>query len=78
MTEAQRERIKLKASYLNGLAVGLFIVGGLTQLTAALNLMFQDGSVALFWTSTAVSGVCFLASPVLHLWARSALGDLDQ
>lgn len=73
MSLIHNERIKLKANYLNGLAIGVFLVGGLAQITSAL--AGQNG--ATFWLTTAVACVCLLASPILHLWARYALKDLE-
>lgn len=76
MSLIHNERIKLKANYLNGLAIGVFLVGGLSQITSALSVGSGKNGTA-FWITTGVACVCILASPVLHLWARHALKDLE-
>ncbi len=59
----RNERLKLFATYLNGLAVALFAVGGLAPLFSALYGSAANAS-ALF--VALVSVICFLVSAALH------------
>lgn len=73
-SEGQREQIKLTATYRNGLAIGVALVGGLSLPTMiALNArssleMFLSLTLCLF---------SFLASPYIHLTAKKSLRRLD-
>lgn len=80
------ERAKLTATYLNGIAIALFAVGGLAPLIAIGNSIrdFDPGlstGVAHFQinysgASLLISLVCFGGSAVLHSAARRALRTL--
>jgi len=75
-TEAEREKIKLRAGYVNGLAVGTFTTGALSPIiTFATRSGSQDGStqLALF-----ITVICFALSFVLHLRAVDVLSELSQ
>lgn len=74
-TEGEREQIKLGAAYLNGLAIGLALVGGLSVPTTIL-LNAADNTIVL--AAFIVAAVCLSASPVLHLLARKLLKELDR
>ena len=65
------ERVKLTATWLNGLAVAVFAVGGLAPIFSALG---RDASVSPFVALGSV--ICIGASPALHSWARRTLKDL--
>jgi hypothetical protein len=73
-SEAEREQIKLTASYLNGIAIGLILVGGLTipsSLALNANSNIQRGVAA-------VLSLCSLVvSPYIHRYARRRLRGLD-
>ncbi|MEX6504777.1 amino acid transporter protein [Jiella sp. M17.18] len=72
-TEGEREQIKLQAAYVNGIAIGVFLVGGLSIPTS---LIFNPhaGSAA----AAIVAGLCFVFSPALHWVARRFLRELDR
>lgn len=73
-SEAEKEQIKLTASYLNGIAIGLILVGGLTiPSSLALNADsdIQRGVAAI------LSLCSLVASPYIHLHARRRLRGLD-
>lgn len=74
-TEGEREQIKLQAGYLNGIAIGLFLVGGLSIPTSILLNAAAGGSVA---GAIVVSIFCFAASPTIHWAARRSLRELDR
>lgn len=80
------ERAKLTATYLNGIAVALFAVGGLAPLIA-IGSSIQDFSPGLTTgaahfrvnysgASLVISLVCFGGSAILHSAARRALRTL--
>ncbi|MEN3791171.1 amino acid transporter [Fulvimarina sp. MAC3] len=71
-TEGEREQIKLQAAYFNGIAIGLFVVGGLTIPTSIL----LSGNGATIGAAI-ISILCFLASPALHFVAKRSLKELD-
>ncbi|MGS1095131.1 hypothetical protein ACVCNR_11170 [Aquamicrobium terrae] len=74
ITEAQREQIKLRANYINGLAIGTFTAGALSPIIA---LTLHEGptnqSLPL---ASFVACLCFVASFVLHLKAVEQLSEL--
>lgn len=80
------ERAKLTATYLNGIAVALFAVGGLAPLIT-IGSSIQDFSPGLTTgvahfrinysgASLVISLVCFAGSAALHSAARRALRTL--
>jgi hypothetical protein len=75
LTEAKKERIKLGANYLNGLAIALFAVGGLAPFFAHLY-----GTAASTQPLSRVAGmsvVCILVSVTIHWAARRTLKGLS-
>ena len=75
LSEGQREKIKLRATYLNGLAIGLVLVGGISlPTTIAFN---SRGPSELL-----IAGSLFLfsvgISPYIHWIATKVLGGLDR
>ncbi|KAA0124499.1 amino acid transporter protein [Methylobacterium sp. P1-11] len=69
------ERAKLTATYINGLAIAVFAVGGFAPFIAALGVATeQHGFLA---GALLLLGVCSLTSGALHWVARSRLGSLD-
>jgi multisubunit Na+/H+ antiporter MnhB subunit len=69
-TLIRNEQSKLTATYLNGLAIALAAVGGLSPIVG-----FAQGTMS----STVLSIVCptcWVASMGVHLWARSVLRKL--
>lgn len=73
MSLIRNERTKLTATFLNGLAIAVFAVGGLTQTVRAFNEPATVTIAAVF-----LSGICFLGAFALHMIARGILGRLEQ
>ena len=71
-TEGEREQIKLQATYLNGVAIGLFLIGG---LSIPSTILLNSGRVLL---AIAVAFFCFFASFGLHKLAKRSLRELDR
>ena len=71
-TEGEREQIKLQAAYLNGVAIGLFLIGGLS-IPATILLSSGSGLLAI-----GVAVLCHPASFVLHKVAKRSLRELDR
>lgn len=74
MTEGDRERLKLTANFLNILAAGTVITGGVAPLIAAI---FQTAAVGLSEAFLA-SLICLVIGYLLHSAGRSLLRRLDQ
>lgn len=75
LTDGQKEQIKLGATYLNGIAIGLFIVGGLSiPATILLDPPWRFSPLFVFGFSL----FCICSSIALHLGARRSLRRLDQ
>lgn len=69
--QIHNERIKLGATYLNGIAIALFAVGGLAPLLSGFYGNVEPGPLL-----PVVSGICILASVALHFYARRSLKGL--
>ena len=76
LTEASKERIKLRSQYANGIAVSLFAVGVLGPVVAIIGTQAASHPQTMALAATAL--VCFVLSVVLHLYAVENLGELDQ
>lgn len=72
-TEGEREQIKLQAAYMNGIAIGLFLIGGLSIPTTILTNAAGRG-----WLAILIACLCFVASFVLHKGAKRSLRELDR
>jgi len=74
--EIQREKVKLRAAYVNGLAIGTFTSGALSPIIA-FSLHPETGTdhvpLAVF-----VTVICFALSFVLHLKATEELSRLSR
>lgn len=68
MTMIRNEQTKLTATFLNGLAIALFAVGGL-----APSLGMASGSVPASLLVIFLMSYCLIASLALHLIARRFL-----
>lgn len=76
LSEASKERIKLRSQYANGMAISLFAVGVLGPVVA---IMGTDGNTTARLVGLALTAiVCFGLSVALHLHAAKNLGELDQ
>jgi VIT1/CCC1 family predicted Fe2+/Mn2+ transporter len=73
MSLISNEQTKLTATYLNGLAIALFAVGGLAPLFS-----YTFGSIAgqPLWAVVVVAAICLAVSAALHLIARRILREL--
>lgn len=69
---AREERIKLRAAYLNGLAVAVAAVGGIAPMVSLL-----ARSDANPFATALLALVCLATSGVLHWTASQLLGRLD-
>ena len=69
------ERAKLTATYVNGLAIAIFAVGGFAPFIGALGIVTDKQGLSAGALILLV--VCSLTSGGLHLSARSQLGNLD-
>lgn len=69
----RNEQIKLTATFINGLAVATFAVGGLAPM---FSTVYGNNSVT--WTLLALCGICFLSALGLHMVARGVLKGLDH
>jgi len=76
LTDGGRERIKLKAAYLNGLAISIFTVAALAP-TASYFLSLRDVSESNTLVAAIIAGGVFMTM-ALHLYAQSVLDGLDQ
>ena len=76
LTEAGREQIKLRANFLNGIAIATFAVGTLGPLTKAFMEM-PTGRSALI-VGALFASVCLVASGILHFLAYRHLREMDR
>jgi hypothetical protein len=75
LSEGQREQIKLRATYLNGLAIGLVLVGGISLPTT---IAFNARSPAELLIAGSLFLFSFVVSPYIHWIATKVLGGLDR
>jgi hypothetical protein len=76
MNLVHNEQAKLTATYVNGLAIAVFAVGGLAPL---FSILYSDRPAATpFWSVVAISLVCFVASGGLHYTARRFLKGMRE
>lgn len=68
----RNERLKLSATYLNGIAIALIAVGGFAPSISVLT----GASVAQAWLAAGLLGVCTSISVGLHLAASRLLKGL--
>lgn len=71
-TEGEREQVKLEANYMNGIAIGVFIVGGFTIPTS---IVLNSGDYVF---AVIFAPFCFVASFILHKAAKRSLKELDR
>lgn len=67
------ERLKLRAAYLNGLAIAVFAIGSLAPVVGAVAALTIPG-----FAIVVIGAVCFSLSYGLHLRAMNALRGLQQ
>lgn len=73
--EARKEQIKLRATFLNNLAVGTFTAGVLTPVLAMAINGQESSSMPL---ALLAALVCFVVCFVIHLHAVEHLSELDK
>ncbi|EFO29351.1 putative diguanylate cyclase [Roseibium sp. TrichSKD4] len=76
MSEAQKEKIKLTASWLNIMAAGTMVTGVIAPLFS-LVYDFENMNAALVWRIPIGSAVLFFTSFVLHYGGNRILERLD-
>lgn len=69
--EARREAAKLSAAYVNGVAIGLALVGGVAPLFNAV--YFTKELPIAWWQLGLISFTCLIVSAAIHLAARRYL-----
>lgn len=75
LTDGEKEQIKLTASYLNGIAIGLTLVGGLS-IPASIALNGTAGGQKLL--AAGISLISFALSAYVHGYAKRSLRRLDR
>ena len=73
-SDAGKEQIKLTATYMNGIAIGLALVGGLS-IPASIALSATAGREQII--AACVSLFSFCLSPYIHMRAKQGLRRLD-
>jgi uncharacterized membrane protein YfcA len=76
MKTVHNERLKITATFLNGLAIAIFAVGGLAPAIQAMRMMMLPPE--LLKGTVAVVIVCTLVSGILHFAARRVLEGLIE
>lgn len=76
MNDAEKEKIKLRATFINGLAMGVVLIGAFTPITRAA----YDPSIThdAFAFMALLTLVCFALGFALHYYASRHLDGLDQ
>ncbi|RDJ27287.1 amino acid transporter [Bosea caraganae] len=72
LNSVQNEKTKLRATYLNGLAIAILAVGGFAPIASYLNSMAQ----AHYAVVLALAASCVVISFVIHKVAQRGLGDM--
>ncbi|RVC64057.1 hypothetical protein [Mesorhizobium sp.] len=80
MTEGQREKIKLRATYFNGIAIALMAVGGIAPYVTLSQLFRGHGTVEFVTVSGTLLSAAGFAwfSLKLHEHAAGLLDKLDK
>lgn len=75
MSLVNNERVKLTATYLNGVAIAVFAVGTLAPL---FSYAYSDAdSSRSLWSVILVSAACLVISGTIHYGARYSLRKLQ-
>ena len=75
MKTVHNERLKLSATFLNGVAIAGLAIGGFTP---AVQAMRAPGPPAEWSRVLITAAVCFCGSVILHFAARSLLRGLRE
>jgi hypothetical protein len=76
LSDAQKEQIKLRATFLNGIGIGIILIGVFTPVTRLVydNVQPRTSSVGLLaWPVS-----CFVLGSALHLAANWILKGLSR
>ena len=76
LTEAGKEKVKLRAAFVNNLAIGVFPIGFFTPITRLAYDVSISGTTVVLVAGTSL--VCFPLSFVLHLYAMRHLDEIDN
>jgi hypothetical protein len=74
LSDAQKEQIKLRATFLNGIGIGIILIGVFTPVTRLVYGDMQSGVNRIWLVSSPAA--CFLLGVALHLAATKALEKL--
>ncbi len=67
------ERVKLRATYLNGMAIAVLAVGGFAPLASYIN---SSATAASSGVASGLVLVCMIISWTIHRVAQRGLGDM--
>ena len=70
MSLIHNERVKLSATYLNGVAIAVFALGSLAPL---FSYIYSAEATQPPWVTAVVSIICAFVSAAIHYGARYAL-----
>lgn len=73
-SETRREQVKLRASFVNGMAIGTYTAGVLTPIIA-LAIGTNEAAITI---ASLISVICFALCFLLHYFATRHLEGLDQ
>jgi hypothetical protein len=73
MNMIRNERTKLTATYFNGIAIAVFVVGGFAPLVTS----FSSSASGPTFATSVMALICLLASGVVHYAARMLLKGLQ-
>ncbi len=74
LSEGSKERVKLRSTFLNNIAVGVALLGTVsTILGLATGAQHGAGNLVL-----SIAAICIAVSLGIHVIAVRALGDLDR
>lgn len=76
LSDVQREQIKLRATYLNSLGVGVFTAGVLSPIVTLT--LREDAPTHALPLAIAMAFLCFAISLILHLRAVEHLSELGR
>lgn len=75
LSDSEKEKIKLRATFINGLAIGAVLIGVFTPITRAAYDPAMKGDAFFFMAASAL--VCFVLGFVLHYYATRHLDGLN-
>lgn len=76
LSDADKEKIKLRATFINGLAMGAVLIGVFTPITRAAYDPMVSGDA--FYLMAGSAAICFALGFILHSYATDHLNELDR